>query len=436
MAESTADVIVIGAGPAGTTAASLLARRGRDVRIFDKSVHPRFHIGESLLPNNLSIFERLGVLEDVRQIGVYKPAAEFITVSGKRQVFPFSRALGDTPPHAYQVRRSELDEILARNCQAAGARLEEGCEVVDVAAQSGGTLHRVTIQRKSGASETIMGRYVLDASGRDVFLARKNGWHQRNRRHASAAIFSHFENVAVREGEDAGNISVYWFEHGWAWMIPLRNGVMSVGAVCRPDYLKHRRSSPETFLMDTLRSIPDARERLRNAQAVAPTHVTGNYSYSSSTMVGDGYALIGDAYAFVDPVFSSGVYLAMNSAERSVPMIEAWLDENLPQYRRERKAYERRVAAKLTSFTWFIYRFTSPVMRGLFEAPRNDWQVEQAVVSMLAGDGDEHAFIRRRLAIFKGIYTLSMIRHLGTAVSAWWARKRRNTVPFDEETLL
>ncbi len=427
---------MIGAGPAGTTIAALLASRGRAVAVYDKSEHPRFHIGESLLPGNLPVLQRLGVLEAVRDIGVRKPAAEFVTQSGVRQVFPFDRALGDTPDHAFQVRRAEFDELLARNCQRLGAELREGFEIFEVVLAPRGGVHRVRARSASGSEHEAHCRYVVDASGRDGFLARRMGWRRRSRKHASAAVFSHFENVSRRTGKDAGNISVYWFEHGWAWMIPLTGDVMSIGAVCRPEYLKQRREPAEEFLLRTLRSIPDAAQRMEKACPVAPTHVTGNYSYGSTRMTGPGFALLGDAYAFVDPVFSSGVYLAMNSAERALPMIEAALDRRRWVEFRARRVFARAVRRKLSSFTWFIFRFTSPVMRRLFEAPRNDWQVEQAVVSMLAGDGDEHPRIRRRLALFRLIYRLYALRHLSSALAGRLERRSRIRDHFEEDTLM
>jgi flavin-dependent dehydrogenase len=430
------DAIVIGAGPAGTTIAALLAGQGRRVAVYDKSEHPRFHIGESLLPGNLPILQRLGVLDAVRDMGVRKPAAEFITQSGIRQVFPFHRALGDTPDHAFQVRRADFDELLARNCQRLGAQLHEGCEVLDARLASRGGEHVVRVRDASGSEHEVRCRYLVDASGRDGLLARRLGWRQRSRVHASAAVFSHFEQVARRAGDDAGNISVYWFEHGWVWMIPLAGDVMSVGAVCRPEYLKQRREPADAFLLRTLRSIPDAAGRMQRARPTAPTHVTGNYSYGSKRMTGPGFALLGDAYAFVDPVFSSGVYLAMNSAEKALPMIEAALDRGRWGEYRQRRRFERAVRRKLRSFTWFIFRFTSPVMHRLFETPRNDWQVEQAVVSMLAGDGDEHPRIRRRLALFRLIYRLHALRHPGAARVGRADRRSRVRARFEEETLM
>ena len=433
----TIDVVVIGGGPAGSTAATLLAQQGRTVRLYERAQHPRFHIGESLLPNNLPILERLGVLEAVRKIGVHKPAAEFICQSGQRQVFPFARALGRTPDHAFQVRRAEFDELLLRNSARHGVDVREQHDVESVRlAPDPSTCHEIGVRNADGEVESVRARYVLDATGRDAVLAKANRWHQRDQRHASAAIFSHFSGVTRRDGADEGNISVYWFDGGWAWMIPLRDGSMSVGAVCGPDHLKRRRADNELFLRETIDSIPDAGRRMSEARCIAPVHVTGNYSYRSQVMSGPGFALIGDAFAFVDPVFSSGVYLAMNSAERSTALVGPWLNEDTRAYRREQRRFERRVRGKLKSFSWFIYRFTTPAMRDLFENPRNDWQVEQAVVSMLAGDGDEQPRIRRRLAIFKAIYACYAAARSGEQWSAWRARRRGRRSRLEEDTIM
>src|SRR5438309_2342319 len=161
----------------------------------------------------------------------------------------------------------------------------------------------------------------------DTLLARKFSLKKKNMQHASAAIFGHFLNVDRREGDYAGNISVYWFAHGWFWMIPLRDGSMSVGAVCRPAYLKQRTTTPAEFLLQTIAlGHPEMRHRMRNATLINnEARATGNYSYESTRMRGDRYIMVGDAYAFVDPIFSSGVLLGMNSGVLGAEAVDAWL---------------------------------------------------------------------------------------------------------------
>src|SRR6185437_10877733 len=247
------DVAVIGGGPGGSTAAALLARRGYKVIALEKAHHPRFHIGESLLPMNLPVFERLGVLEQVRELGVFKPGADFEADNERGyNTYAFARAIGKSPPHAYQVWRQDFDAMLYAHARACGADAREGHEVLSVDQRAARESH-LAVSTDDGRAYRIQARYVVDASGRDAFLAAKKRLRRKNDQHQSAAIFGHFRGALRRAGEDAGNISIYSFDHGWMWMIPLRDGVMSVGAVCRPDYLKQRKGRTVEFLLDTLR---------------------------------------------------------------------------------------------------------------------------------------------------------------------------------------
>lgn len=405
-------MLVIGGGPAGTTFATLMAQRGWGVTLLEKGQHPRFHIGESLLPMNVPIFERLGVLEKIREIGVVKRGADFTLVNSEKEykTFHFDQALGDSPDYAFEVRRSDFDALLFSNCRVKGVDARENVRVRRVEECPGG-LKRV--DARSGTSESLQwtARYVVDASGRDTLLASNLGWKERNRKHASAAVFAHFRGVSRRPSDDAGNISIYWFEHGWIWMIPLPDNVMSVGMVSYPQYLKTREGSLDEFLSKTLDGIAETRERLRGAKAILPAQATGNYSYYARRSVGPGFMLVGDAYAFIDPVFSSGVYLAMSSAERAIPVAEAWLRGDRLRYFRERKAYQRHLKRGISAFSWFIYRFTTPAMSQLLNNPSNLMKVMQAVISMLAGDVYSNSSVRRRLSIFKAFYYIACLSH-------------------------
>ena len=380
--------------------------------LFERDQHPRFHIGESLLPKNLPILEELGVLAAVRRIGVFKPGAEFFQPgeSDQYQAYSFDRALGNSPSHAYQVRRSEFDELLFNNCRESGINALEKHSVNRVELSDNGT-HRVFVTGPDETLSTWTCNYLLDASGRDTLLATQEKWKLRNRKHATAALFTHFEGVLPRPGAagENGNIAIYWFEGGWIWIIPLRDGVTSVGAVCKPTYLQQRHSSQTEFLTETLRRCPGAWERLKNAKPLMPAQATGNYSYSSSRHIGNGFALIGDAYAFVDPVFSSGVYLAMSSAEQIVPIVESWLKGDRSAYAKSAKKYSNAINSGIRTFSWFIYRFTRPEMTALFRNSRNTFKIEQAMISMLAGDVYASAGIRLRLGIFKIIYAVSQM---------------------------
>ena len=250
---------------------------------------------------------------------------------------------------------------------------------------------------------------MIDASGRDAFLSSKRKLRRKNARHQSAAIFGHFRGAELRAGEDAGNISIYRFDYGWMWMIPLPDGVMSVGAVCRPDYLKRRKGRTLEFLLETLQQNPALWQRMQRALLIGDVRVTGNYSYDSKRMGGPGWVLIGDAFAFLDPVFSSGVYLAMSGAESAATAVDAALREPRRESALLRKL-EKRQRAGMARFSFFIYRFNGPVMRQMFRAPRNTWQLEQGVISMLAGDLFDTPKVLRRLQLFKLVYALVGLR--------------------------
>ena len=402
------DVLVIGGGPAGTTFGSLMKMRGWNVALLEKDRHPRFHIGESLLPMNLPILERLGVFDHVKAIGVPKLGADFTlgNSGAPHQTFRFREALGDSPDHAFEVRRSEFDHVLFENSRQLGVDVHEGMCVTRVNRVSNRRF-LVESRDESGEVHEWETRFLLDASGRDTFFAKANGWKRRNPKHASAAVFSHFRGVQRRPGEDAGNISIYWFEQGWIWLIPLRDGVMSIGAVSLPEHLKTRRGSLDDFLLDTLHGIQEIRERMKSAELLMPAQATGNYTYLSSQMSGPGYLIVGDAFAFIDPVFSSGVYLAMDSAERGTRVAEAWLHGGRYAFWQARRRYRKETRRAISTFSWFIYRFTSPAMSFLMSNPRNVLKVVQAVISMLAGDVYANPEVRRRLVVFKTIYAIS-----------------------------
>lgn len=223
------DVLVIGGGPAGSTVSALLADKGWSVVLLEKERHPRFHIGESLLPMNLPILKRLGVLEQVEAIGMPKYGAHFVSddYPDRDQTYYFSLALDKNHPHAYEVRRSEFDHLLLQNSAAKGVEVHEGVRVTHVKFGNGAS---VQAKDEHGQSQHWQAQQVVDASGRYTFLATRFGSKQKNPRHASAAIFGHFKNAQRLSGRDAGNISICWFKHGWQWMIPLHDGIMSVGA--------------------------------------------------------------------------------------------------------------------------------------------------------------------------------------------------------------
>ena len=426
------DVLVVGGGPAGSTIATLLAEKGWRVTLLEKEHHPRFHIGESLLPHNLPIFKRLGVLEQVEAIGIRKPGADFnsnLEVSGHHQ-FHFSFALDKNHPYAFEVRRSEFDNLLLRNSAAKGAQVLEGVRMTRADFPKGRNPEVYAVDEQ-GRERSWVCRFFVDASGRDTLLSRQFNLKQKNTHHASAAIFGHFLDVDRREGEYAGNISIYWFQHGWFWMIPLKDGSMSVGAVCRPEYLRQRKNSPAEYLLQTIAlGHPEMRHRMRNATLFNnEARATGNYSYQSTRMRGERYIMVGDAYAFVDPIFSSGVLLGMNSSVEGAKAVDAWLRKDAAAESLFRH-FERMVVRGVETFSWFIWRFNSPGMRRLMLQPGNHLRVQEAVISLLSGDVFSNAGARSRFWVFKFLYAIFSIQNARESFRLWLLRVRNPRVTF------
>ena len=408
------DILIIGGGPAGSTAAAFLAMRGRQVTLLEKEAHPRFHIGESLLPRNLDIFERLGVLDQVRGIGVHKPGAEFVSDrTGRSCPFPFAQALNQSRVFSYQVKRAEFDALLFRNAAAKGATTLENIRVTDIAFGAPGERATVTANSADGSTQKFRPRYVLDASGRDTFLASRTTKKTVNRYNNTAAVYAHYEGVERRQGDVEGYISIHLAEDGWFWLIPLTGGIMSVGFVGNQTVWKERQGSMADVLDQKIAASPTVSARTRNATRVSEIFTAGNYSYRAHQGFGDQYLMIGDAYGFVDPMFSTGVLMAMTAAELGAEAAHVWLD-NPARGQRLAARTNRELARAMDRIGWLIYRINDPVMRSLFMAPKNVLWMRDGIINMLAGNlrGDPRAALP--ILSFKAVFhTLSFLHRRG-----------------------
>jgi flavin-dependent dehydrogenase len=417
----------------------MLADKGYRVTLLEKARHPRFHIGESLLPANLPLFERLGVADSIRAIGMQKWGAEFVSPwhAGRTQIFEFAEAWDKSMPFAYQVRRSEFDEILIRRAGARGARIIEGCRARDVefpAAGAGGKGVRIEAEYDDGRKASFEARFVIDASGRDTFLGTRLNTKQRDRKHNSSAMYAHFRNAQRHaDCKRAGNITIYWFEHGWMWLIPLADGTTSIGTVVWPYYMKGRNKPLREFFLDTLALCPQLHERLTGAELVSDVEATGNYSYCCERAYGDNYLLIGDAFTFIDPMFSSGVMLAMTTAASAAETVDVCLREPA-RAARSLQRFEDLSRHGSKEYSWFIHRITNPTMRDLFMGPRNILRMKEAMLGLLAGDIYGRTPIWSSLRAFKALYYVISFAKLKRSLQAL-RRRRFNIRPVESDQM-
>lgn len=316
-----APIVVLGGGPAGSTAATLLARQGWQVTLLERERFPREHVGESLLPASIPILETLGVIEQVKAAG-FTPKYGATMVWG-RDAAPWSwhfRETNERYPHAYQVRRPQFDQMLLENSKRAGVDVREDWRALDVRFE--GERAAAVVCRPEdanaagGAEQTLEASWVVDATGQAGLIGRRLALRETDEFFRNLAVYSYFRGARRLDGIDAGNIFIEAFEHGWSWAIPLPDDVMSVGVVVDAAWGAECLSeqSAEAFLEAQLATTGHTSRMLVQAERVDEARIVRDWSYVSRQLVGDGYILVGDAACFIDPLFSSGVHLALSSA--------------------------------------------------------------------------------------------------------------------------
>ena len=310
-----ADVIVIGGGPAGSTAATMLAREGWRVLLFERERFPREHIGESLLPASLPVLEALGVLSAIEAEGFLKKWGA--TMVWGNDATPWSwhfRETNRSHPHAYQVWRPRFDQILLENSAANGVDVRQGHRVLEVELTG---LDRMAVRYTDaeGTAGRASCRFVVDASGQTGLIGRALGLRHADEQFQNLAVYGYFEGCERIPAPDENNIFIESYEHGWFWLIPLHNGQMSVGAVVDHRFGSEgiREDGLEAFLRRQIAAAPNASRMLRAASLVSGPVVIRDWSYTSDHVAGDGWALAGDAACFIDPLFSTGVHLALSA---------------------------------------------------------------------------------------------------------------------------
>ena len=322
------EVLVIGGGPAGATAATVLAQHGRRVLLLEREAFPRYHIGESLMPYTWFTFERLGVLDWFEQAGCpRKHSVQFVSTTGTvSQPFYFSETIKHDCATTWQVRRSDFDRMMLDNARAKGVDVRQGITVRDVVTE-GGRIAGVMADVDGGGRASFRAQVVVDATGRDTLLASKLGLKQRDPDLNKVAIFTYFKGAKRDPGLDEGATTVaYIADKGWFWYIPLRDDVVSVGVVAEPSYLYRDIRDPDAIVRREADACIWINDHLTGAERVGPVRVTGEFSYRATAIAGDGYCLTGDAFSFLDPVFSSGVFLALKSGELAADAIHRGLD--------------------------------------------------------------------------------------------------------------
>jgi flavin-dependent dehydrogenase len=313
------DAVVIGGGPAGSTVATLLAKQGLQVALFERRRFPRFHIGESLLPASLPIFEELGVLEEITTRFIKKPGGKWYY--GNRPVFSdFSAGPGgtsfDRTPHAYMVRRADFDDILLKNAARSGAQVLQGYSVVDLL-QNGDRVIGVVVRDSTGASHEYHSDMVFDCSGFGAVIPKKFNLRKQNRLERMA-VFGHYRTIPLNDDIKNGWFVGQMVYNGWIWLIPLKPDLISIGVVIPVDDYKKAQESPQAFLERYMATTPIVPPSISpNPQLEGKVHIYGNLGYTSSRAYGNGWVLVGDAAFFIDPCYSSGVHLALSMAKEA-----------------------------------------------------------------------------------------------------------------------
>ena len=311
-ADCTADVVVIGGGPGGSTTATMLARQGWQVLLLERERFPRDHIGESLLPASIPVLEELGVLPAVQEAGfLRKWGATMVWGTDRTPWSWYFRETNQQYPHSYQVWRPQFDQLLLDNSRAHGVEVREGHQVVDVLFEDGRACGvRYTAD---GATGMVRARFVVDASGQGALLGHKLQLRRWDAFFQNLAVYGYFAGAQRLPAPDDTNIFIESYAHGWFWHIPLHTGWTSTGAVVDSHTGQEgiRRTGPRRFLMEQVAQAPRTAQMLGEATLASGPFVIRDWSYISDEVVGDGYILVGDAACFVDPLFSSGVHLAL-----------------------------------------------------------------------------------------------------------------------------
>jgi len=394
------DVAIIGGGPAGSTAATLLAKAGRRVIVFERERFPRFHIGESLLPFSVQTFDRLGVREKLDRTFLPKFGGEIMAACGTKGVkFYFKDGFRSQRDRAYQVMRSDFDKLLLDHSRENGAEVREQTEVTKL--DFADDRVKIDIESSDGAKSTIEARYLLDCSGRQTLLGSLFNVKRTYDHLQKFSVFAHYENIDRLPGRDATLIRMVRGLDRWFWMIPLTETRTSIGVVMDTATFRAAKLSPQTALEKFIDEQPLMKERMKKAVRVSPVYSAGDFSYRNTRLAGERWLLAGDAAGFIDPVFSSGVFLAIISAEKAADTLDAALRDESKRRRLFNK-YSRSVNRIMDIYLTFVnswYRRSKEFLE-VFLNPTDTMQIAAAVNAVLAGNEGKSLAIKWRMWLF------------------------------------